>query len=82
MKPVVFPRCSSFFSGNKNTMELWQKGFGFLDNCISIGWDKFSLILREYFSKVALLSYCFMILRWIEIENVYLSQMWNPRTVC
>ena len=31
-------------------MEIWQKAFGFLDNCIWIGCMKFSLILREYFS--------------------------------
>ena len=69
MRFISVSKCSKFNVDPKNVIKNWQKVFGFSDNCISIGYGKFFVLLREY-SK--------LVVNVLIIENSLVANLKGP----
>ena len=71
-------KCSKFYVYLKNAIKFPQKASGFLDNCIWIGCEEFSLLWQEYLSSaVDVLTKSPKILDLTKIEVLQLNLCQN-----
>ena len=49
---MYFSKSSKFYEDFKNAIKFPEKCFGFLDNCIRVGYGKFSVLWAENLSSV------------------------------